>query len=480
MTPTATRLKLRLDERHAWFRNQWFFKWHHIGGEQTVEIDLFDGRHAYYAGICYSGSPQTVYWDAVARGVRKEIIEQFAWIEEAIRPYAREVALQALDECSGQLISFAHRIRRTAVEKDRILRGDGVRFPEPYDAGLWDGAEAQDINAQAQGLKRALFPIAEPRTTETPLNVPSPSTNRAYQVALSFAGEQRDYVDEVARWLAAKRIAVFYDKFEAVNLWGKDGVEHFHQVFAQDAQYVVMFISAEYVAKSWTRHERRAALSRQIAEDSEYVLPVRFDATEVPGIPSTLQYLDAKSLTPAELAALIAQKVGHGHRLAKLLICHHPHHKRWLVRSPLTTARMMAGSSLVAGHAYSRPCGLRRATKASICTMTRHQSMASPLQRGLAILMPSTMHLTSISAQGAERPAGRDSHIAQCQWLLCRRPSYQGGRRHSGRSRRRTYHTLPDTDQRLSEVQSRDLASIRRKRFRHQQEGLGRICGKSG
>ncbi|ESZ87894.1 MAG: molecular chaperone Tir [Blastomonas sp. CACIA14H2] len=312
MTPTATRLKLRLDERHAWFRNQWFFKWHHIGGEQTVEIDLFDGRHAYYAGICYSGSPQTVYWDAVARGVRKEIIEQFAWIEEAIRPYAREVALQALDECSGQLISFAHRIRRTAVEKDRILRGDGVRFPEPYDAGLWDGAEAQDINAQAQGLKRALFPIAEPRTTETPLNVPSPSTNRAYQVALSFAGEQRDYVDEVARWLAAKRIAVFYDKFEAVNLWGKDGVEHFHQVFAQDAQYVVMFISAEYVAKSWTRHERRAALSRQIAEDSEYVLPVRFDATEVPGIPSTLQYLDAKSLTPAELAALIAQKVGHG------------------------------------------------------------------------------------------------------------------------------------------------------------------------
>ena len=43
--------------------------------------------------------------------------------------------------------------------------------------------------------------------------------------------------------------------------------------------YVVVFISKAYVEKTWPRHERRAALSRMIQEQGEYVLPVRFDDT---------------------------------------------------------------------------------------------------------------------------------------------------------------------------------------------------------
>lgn len=133
---------------------------------------------------------------------------------------------------------------------------------------------------------------------------------RPYQVALSFAGEQRDYVEAVANALAARHIAVFYDKFEANALWGKDGAEHFHQIYSRDTQYVVMFISEAYVAKAWTRQERRAAISRQMKDEGEYILPVRFDAAEVPGLPDTMQYLMAERFTPAELAVEIAKKVG--------------------------------------------------------------------------------------------------------------------------------------------------------------------------
>ena len=39
-----------------------------------------------------------------------------------------------------------------------------------------------------------------------------------FQVALSFAGEQRNYVERVARWLQKRSIAVFYDGFEEVSL----------------------------------------------------------------------------------------------------------------------------------------------------------------------------------------------------------------------------------------------------------------------
>lgn len=313
MTPTATRLQLRLEERYAWFRNEWFFKWHHIGGQQAVQIDLFNGRHAHYAGIAFSGSARDIYWDAITRGVRKEIIEQMAWVEEAVRTYSREVAVKAIEECAGQIASFAQNVRRTAIEKERILRGNGITFPNEQDVGHWYGTTVEDVFAQAKALELALFPaIPTPSLQEATISQNDEPTNRAYQVALSFAGEQRTYVKAVAEALAARHIAVFYDEFEAVDLWGKDGAEHFHQVFAHDAQYVVMFVSKEYVAKSWTRHERRAALSRQLENEAEYVLPVRFDDTPVPGVPSTLQYLEAARYSPAELAILIAQKIGYG------------------------------------------------------------------------------------------------------------------------------------------------------------------------
>jgi hypothetical protein len=42
-----------------------------------------------------------------------------------------------------------------------------------------------------------------------------------YDVTLSFAGEDREYVGQVAKILESKGTKVFYDKFEEADLWGK-------------------------------------------------------------------------------------------------------------------------------------------------------------------------------------------------------------------------------------------------------------------
>lgn len=131
-----------------------------------------------------------------------------------------------------------------------------------------------------------------------------------YQAALSFAGEQRDYVEEVARHLRSRSIAVFYDGFETVPLWGRSGAEAFHEAFAQRSAYVVMFVSRAYVSKAWPNHERRSALSRMIREQREYILPVRFGDSDVPGLPADTLYLSAHDYTAAQLATMIAQKLG--------------------------------------------------------------------------------------------------------------------------------------------------------------------------
>ncbi len=131
-----------------------------------------------------------------------------------------------------------------------------------------------------------------------------------YEIALSFAGEQRQHVEEVARALQARGIAVFYDEFEKVGLWGKDLGEELQDVYERRSNYVVIFVSKAWVEKAWPRHERRAALSRAVTEPKEYVLPVRFDDTPVPGLPESIQYLRAEDYSPAGLASVIAQKLG--------------------------------------------------------------------------------------------------------------------------------------------------------------------------
>jgi hypothetical protein len=131
-----------------------------------------------------------------------------------------------------------------------------------------------------------------------------------YDVALSFAGENRDYVEEVAEILTAEGIKVFYDRYEEVDFWGRDLQEHLTDVYQNKARYVVMFVSEHYAAKVWTTVERRSAQARAINEPGRvYILPARFDDTEVPGLLPTAGYVDLRRKTPRQLADMIVQKV---------------------------------------------------------------------------------------------------------------------------------------------------------------------------
>lgn len=68
-------------------------------------------------------------------------------------------------------------------------------------------------------------------------------------------------------------------------------------------------MSAEYAKKLWTTHEKKSALARALEERSEYILPVRFDDTEIPGIRPTIGYIDARRTSTEELAKIIKLKV---------------------------------------------------------------------------------------------------------------------------------------------------------------------------
>ena len=70
-----------------------------------------------------------------------------------------------------------------------------------------------------------------------------------------------------------------------------------------------MFISEHYKNKLWTTHERKSMQERAFKESEEYILPVRFDNTEIPGLYETIGYIDLKNKTSSELADLVIKKL---------------------------------------------------------------------------------------------------------------------------------------------------------------------------
>lgn len=159
-------------------------------------------------------------------------------------------------------------------------------------------------------LGEPIVPAGEPISSRGRAVAPAGESDApVFDVCLSFAGEQRSYVELVARGLKERGYAVFYDADEQADLWGKDLTEHFEHVYRVASRACVMFISKEYAEKPWTKHERRSALSRALEED-EYVLPARFDGTELPGLGPAIGYIDLAEFAPATLVDLLAEKLG--------------------------------------------------------------------------------------------------------------------------------------------------------------------------
>jgi hypothetical protein len=155
-------------------------------------------------------------------------------------------------------------------------RSDAVRFgvsPEDLSHAafrhtgiLWDGIGPNRFRARPALLDHFEHELRSSITSELP---------STYDVALSFAGEQRQYVKQVAELLRAAGVRVFYDDFE--DLWGKDLPVRLEEVYRRQARFVVVFVSAEYVTKAWPNLERQHALAGRLERMDDSVLPARVD-----------------------------------------------------------------------------------------------------------------------------------------------------------------------------------------------------------
>lgn len=130
-----------------------------------------------------------------------------------------------------------------------------------------------------------------------------------YNIALSFAGEDREYVEKIAYGLKECGVNVFYDKFKTVELWGKDLYQYLNNIYKNEADYCIIFISESYKKKAWTQHELASAQSRAFLDDKEYILPIYIDMVAIPGINETTGHIKKDEHTIPQIIDLILEKL---------------------------------------------------------------------------------------------------------------------------------------------------------------------------
>ena len=130
-----------------------------------------------------------------------------------------------------------------------------------------------------------------------------------FDVALSFAGEDRNLVTEINHALKSAGVRTFLDSDYLSETWGEDLVEFFDRVYRTRSQFAMLFVSHQYAEKTWPRHERRSALARAIEERAAYILPVRLDDAQLDGLLHTVGYIDLRRIGVEALARAFVDKL---------------------------------------------------------------------------------------------------------------------------------------------------------------------------
>lgn len=111
---------------------------------------------------------------------------------------------------------------------------------------------------------------------------------RIYDFAFSFAGEDREIVEDIAKCLKGKKYSVFYDYDYQHELLGQDLYRFLRAVYRDKGKFVVCFLSEHYQKKVWTNLEMTAVKERLMntffADD--FLIPIWLDSSMNIDIPT--------------------------------------------------------------------------------------------------------------------------------------------------------------------------------------------------
>ena len=113
-----------------------------------------------------------------------------------------------------------------------------------------------------------------------------------FDIAISFAGENRDLAEFIANQLSELDISVFYDRNYEDNYLGGPWSKYFNEIFVEKSRLVAVLLDKHHLDKVWPTFERDCFSPRV---KSQEVIPIHLDETVFPGIPNDLVSIHFRS-----------------------------------------------------------------------------------------------------------------------------------------------------------------------------------------
>lgn len=136
-------------------------------------------------------------------------------------------------------------------------------------------------------------------------------TKHIFDVAFSFPGEVRGYVESIAAELE-KEIgpnSYFYDNNYKAQLARPSLDTLLQEIYSSRSKLIVVFLCEKYQEKEWCGIEFRAIKEIIMDRDHQKVMFIKMDEGKVDGIFKTDGYIDGRSDTPEKVAGYIQERV---------------------------------------------------------------------------------------------------------------------------------------------------------------------------
>ena len=136
-------------------------------------------------------------------------------------------------------------------------------------------------------------------------------TTHAFDVALSFPGETRHFVEPIAIELerALGPHAYFYDNNYRAQLARPSLDVLLQDLYRNRSKLVAIFLSSDYQRKEWCGVEFRAIKEILMGQDHRKIMFIRMDDGAVDGVFKTDGYIDGRKFSASEIAAFIQERV---------------------------------------------------------------------------------------------------------------------------------------------------------------------------
>jgi hypothetical protein len=113
----------------------------------------------------------------------------------------------------------------------------------------------------------------------------------AYDIAISYAGEDWETANEIFSYLNKNKIKVYFSRDNIANSWGKDLTELLPEIFKKNARHCLLIVSNNYKIKQWTNFEKDEALKAITKKGTDYILVLKIDDIELSGFSKNIAYI---------------------------------------------------------------------------------------------------------------------------------------------------------------------------------------------